>query len=75
MTYRIGIDIGGTFTDFALLKDGVVVLDKTLSTPHDNSLAVMEGLEKVAASEGRSLVDFVSEVEAIIVYLKSLRDG
>ncbi|MFQ5503166.1 MAG: hydantoinase/oxoprolinase family protein [Planctomycetota bacterium] len=66
MTYRVGIDIGGTFTDFALLKDGGVVLEKALSTPHDNSLAVMEGLEKLAGREGRSLADFLSEVEAII---------
>lgn len=64
--YRIGVDIGGTFTDFALLKDGDVVLDKILSTPHDNSLAVMEGLEKLATREGRSLADFLSKVEAII---------
>ncbi|MBW2400746.1 MAG: hydantoinase/oxoprolinase family protein [Deltaproteobacteria bacterium] len=66
MTYRVGIDIGGTFTDFALLKDGDVVLEKTLSTPHDNSLAVMAGLEKLAAHESRSLAEFLSEVEAII---------
>ncbi|MBW2317049.1 MAG: hypothetical protein JRH10_23055, partial [Deltaproteobacteria bacterium] len=38
--YRVGIDIGGTFTDFALLKADGIVLEKTLSTPHDNSLAV-----------------------------------
>ncbi len=66
MTVRVGIDIGGTFTDFALLKEGDVVLEKTLSTPHDHSLAVMEGLKKLADHEGRSLADFLSEVEAII---------
>ena len=66
MTYRVGIDIGGTFTDFALLKDDGVVLEKTLSTPHDHSLAVMEGLEDLAVREGRSLADFLSGVDAII---------
>ena len=66
MTYRVGIDIGGTFTDFALLKDGDVVLEKTLSTPQDNSLAVMKGLEKLAAHEDLSLAELLSEVEAII---------
>jgi N-methylhydantoinase A len=63
---RVGIDIGGTFTDFARQRGGGVVFEKTLSTPHDNSLAVMEGLEKLAAREGCSLLDFLSEVEAII---------
>ena len=37
MTYRIGIDIGGTFTDFALLKGEEVILHKNLSTPEDRS--------------------------------------
>ena len=51
MSYRVGIDIGGTFTDFALLKDGEVVVEKTLSTPGDRSHAVMTGLEKLAGRE------------------------
>ncbi|MFD1959900.1 hydantoinase/oxoprolinase N-terminal domain-containing protein [Novosphingobium panipatense] len=44
MNYRVGIDIGGTFTDFALLKDDEVILHKNLSTPEDRSLGVMQGL-------------------------------
>ena len=51
MSGRVGIDIGGTFTDFALLRDDAVVLEKTLSTPEDRSLAVLEGLEKLAERE------------------------
>jgi len=66
MTYRVGVDIGGTFTDFALLKDDRVVLEKALSTPADRSLAVMEGLEKLARREGLALGDFLSRVQAII---------
>ncbi len=66
MSYRIGVDIGGTFTDFALLKDDEVVLDKTLSTPADHSLAVMEGLEKLARREGLGLGEFLARVEAIV---------
>ena len=66
MTYRVGIDIGGTFTDFALLKDDSLVLEKTLSTPEDRSLAVLEGLEKLAAREALSLGDFLDKVEAIV---------
>ncbi|MBW2272281.1 MAG: hydantoinase/oxoprolinase family protein [Deltaproteobacteria bacterium] len=66
MTYRVGIDIGGTFTDFALLKDDAVLLEKSLSTPADRSLAVMEGLEKLARREGLELGDFLARVEAVI---------
>jgi N-methylhydantoinase A len=66
MSYRVGVDIGGTFTDFALMNDDGVVLEKALSTPEDNSLAVMQGLARLAEREGKSLADFLAEVEAII---------
>lgn len=66
MTYRVGIDIGGTFTDFALLKGAEVILHKNLSTPEDRSLGVMEGLGALAAKEGLSLRDFLSRCDAIV---------
>jgi N-methylhydantoinase A len=66
MSRRVGIDIGGTFTDFALLEDRAVVLEKTLSTPGDNSIAVMQGLEKLAAHERVSLGDFLGSLDAIV---------
>jgi len=66
MSYRIGVDIGGTFTDFALLRDGEVELEKTLSTPEDRSAAVMTGLELLARREGLALGDFLGRVEAIV---------
>ncbi|WP_395330600.1 hydantoinase/oxoprolinase family protein [Novosphingobium sp. BL-8H] len=66
MTYRVGIDIGGTFTDFALLKGDEVVLHKNLSTPEDRSLGVMEGLGKLAEKEGLPLPDFLGRCEAIV---------
>ena len=38
--YRVGIDIGGTFTDMLLVsEDGAAVIGKTLTTPADPSLA------------------------------------
>src|SRR5262245_39158714 len=43
--YRVGIDIGGTFTDLLLIgEDGAVVIGKTLTTPGDPSLAVENAL-------------------------------
>ncbi|MBV1691614.1 hydantoinase/oxoprolinase family protein [Novosphingobium sp. G106] len=66
MSYRIGIDIGGTFTDFALLKGSEVILHKNLSTPEDRSVGVMEGLGKLAEIEGLSLKDFLGQCEAIV---------
>lgn len=66
MTYRVGIDIGGTFTDFALLKGNEVILHKNLSTPEDRSVGVMEGLGVLAAKEGLSLGDFLGQCDAIV---------
>src|SRR6266571_449415 len=43
--YRVGIDIGGTFTDMLLIgDDGAAVIGKTLTTPGDPSLAVEDAL-------------------------------
>jgi N-methylhydantoinase A len=66
LSWRVGIDIGGTFTDFALQKGDAIVLEKTLSTPADRSLAVLLGLEKLAAREGLALRDFLGRLAAIV---------
>lgn len=46
MTHRLAIDIGGTFTDFALVDDaaGTMAIHKQLTTPEDPSAAVLEGI-------------------------------
>jgi len=64
--YRVGIDIGGTFTDFALQINDDIKLHKTLSTPEDRSVAVINGLKHLAEMEGFSLEDFLKKVDAII---------
>jgi N-methylhydantoinase A len=49
MTLKIGIDVGGTFTDFVIIEDGQAPrIHKTLSTPADPSIAVVQGLEEIA---------------------------
>ena len=46
--YRVGIDIGGTFTDMLWVgEDGVALIGKTLTTPEDPSLAVENALRPV----------------------------
>jgi N-methylhydantoinase A len=49
--YRLGFDIGGTFTDFVLIDDssGAITSYKTLTTPHDPAAAVMEGVRGLLA--------------------------
>jgi N-methylhydantoinase A len=46
--YRLGIDIGGTFTDLVLLGDGVPpVVRKVLSTPEDFARGVLDGVRSL----------------------------
>ena len=44
---RVGVDTGGTFTDFVFEQDGQIQLFKIPSTPSDPSLAIRQGLEKI----------------------------
>lgn len=44
----LGVDIGGTFTDFVLVRDGAITVHKRLSTPADPSVALLEGVAQLA---------------------------
>ena len=48
MAWRIGIDIGGTFTDVALVEEntGRIAIAKLPTTPHDFGQAVMDGIRQ-----------------------------
>jgi N-methylhydantoinase A len=48
--YRVAVDIGGTFTDIALLTDaGLIHQSKISSTPEDPSIAVIDGVGQLLA--------------------------
>ncbi|MGH2726989.1 MAG: hydantoinase/oxoprolinase N-terminal domain-containing protein, partial [Actinomycetota bacterium] len=67
MGYRIGIDVGGTFTDFLVVEpDGAFALWKNPTTPADQSVGVMEGLEQLAAQRVLSLKSFLAKADLII---------
>ncbi len=52
MSYRLGVDVGGTFTDLLLIDEasGETYRAKVPSTPEDSSIAVLGGIEKVCGS-------------------------
>ncbi len=65
--YRIGIDVGGTFTDFLLTsKDGSSEIFKVLSTPEDPSVGLLNGLSEITQSKDVSLKDFIQSVTTIV---------
>ena len=52
--YRVGVDIGGTFTDIFLLSGdgGEIAIEKVLTTPRDPAAAVVNGLRALFAERG-----------------------
>jgi N-methylhydantoinase A len=59
MAHRLGVDIGGTFTDFALVADdtGALSIHKQLTTPHDPSESVLTGLAELLDRTGVPITD------------------
>ena len=52
MAVSVGVDVGGTFTDFALTSHERDLTRKLLTTPDDPSVAMFEGLEQILADAG-----------------------
>ena len=66
VSYRIGIDVGGTFTDFLLVGDDVRLVHKTSSTPDDPSRGVVTGLAELAARLDLTLEGLVARLDLIV---------
>ena len=47
----LGIDTGGTFTDFVLYKDGGLIIHKVLSSPESPELAILQGISELGLNE------------------------
>ena len=67
MKYKIGIDVGGTFTDFLVTdSQGTAQVHKTPTTPSQPAIGVLQGLRKIATSLDRELSDFLGRVSVIV---------
>lgn len=83
MAHRLGIDIGGTFTDFALVDDetGRTAVHKQLTTPRNPSQAVLEGVQTLLRSQGvpisavSALVHGTTLVTNAVIERKGARTG
>ncbi len=65
--YRVGVDVGGTFTDvICITPDGQVLLDKTPTTPEDQSVGVLTGMEQLAGTLGLEPEAFCAALEAFV---------
>jgi len=67
MSYRIGIDVGGTFTDLVYTGgDGRIHVVKTQTTPGNQAEGVLLGIGKIATQENLSTSDLLKKTDIII---------
>lgn len=67
MKYKLGIDVGGTFTDFFLVSEsGKSIMHKTLSTPQDSSIGFITGIKELAKKLSLDEKDFIRDIETIV---------
>ena len=76
MGQRIGIDIGGTFTDLVFMSpEGRILRAKVLSTPDDYSQGIANGLEDATARNGLNLADITQIMHGTTVATNALLEG
>jgi N-methylhydantoinase A len=77
MTYRLGVDVGGTFTDLLLLNQGTGEFwrNKTPSTPHDSSAGILNGVTAICEKAGISPADVEFFLHGTTVATNAVLEG
>ena len=77
MTYRLGVDVGGTFTDVLLVEEGsgATWRAKTASTPSDQAVGVRNGIAKVCDEAGIALSDVAQVLHGTTVATNAILEG
>jgi N-methylhydantoinase A len=77
MAYRLGVDVGGTFTDLLLVDDesGELFRVKTPSTPADPSEGVLTGIERICDESGVAAGDLAYVMHGTTVATNALLEA
>ncbi len=77
MSYRLGVDVGGTFTDLMLVRneDGASNRVKTPSTPADPSQGVLVGVKRILEESGASPQEVTSIMHGTTVATNAVLEG
>ncbi len=77
MAYRIGVDVGGTFTDILLMNEetGETFRAKTSSTPQDQSIGVLRGIERACKEAGIKLSEIGEVLHGTTVATNAILEG
>jgi N-methylhydantoinase A len=72
---RLGVDVGGTFTDLVALVDGRLVTGKVPSTPRDQSEGVMNSLEAAGVEEAAAFAHGMTVATNALLERRGARTG
>jgi len=77
MSYRLGADVGGTFTDLLLVNEqtGEIAAAKVPSTPADPSIGVLQGIERVCKAAGVAPADITHVMHGTTVATNTMLTG
>jgi len=77
MTYRLGVDVGGTFTDLLLFDEdtGNFWRHKTPSTPHDSSEGILNGVQAITAEAGVAAKEIAYFLHGTTVATNAVLEG
>lgn len=77
MAYRLGVDVGGTFTDILLIDEdtGETYRAKTSSTPEDQSVGVLRGIQRACDAAGVSLGEIAEVFHGTTVATNAILEG
>jgi len=77
MTYRLGVDVGGTFTDVLLVDEdsGATWRAKTASTPSDQAVGVLTGIRRVCDEAGIGLAEVAQVLHGTTVATNAILEG
>ena len=76
-SYRLGVDVGGTFTDVLLLNEqnGEMSTAKVPSTPHDSSIGVLNGIARVCEESKVDLSEITHVMHGTTVATNTVLTG
>jgi N-methylhydantoinase A len=77
MTYRLGVDVGGTFTDLLRLEEGTGAFwrHKTPSTPADSSVGILNGVTAICEAAGVAPSDIEVFLHGTTVATNAVLEG
>jgi N-methylhydantoinase A len=77
MAYRLGVDVGGTFTDLLLFDEasGRFWRDKTPSTPEDSSIGILNGVREICETAGIEAREITTFLHGTTVATNAVLEG